>query len=83
MAEQTKKDGKLSYDELVNVATQLQERVNEQDRMLNRINDFREMTALCVELLKYFEVLRSETKEKVLDFIDKVVPVPKEEKEEA
>lgn len=83
MAEQTKKENKLSYDELVNVARQLQERVNEQERVLNRVNEFREMTALCVELLKYVEILRPETKEKVLDFIDKVVPVPKETQEEA
>ena len=79
MADKENKDGKLSYDELLNVANQLQGRVNKQEETLRQINEFREMTAICLELLKYLDQLRPETKEKVLDFIDKVVPVPKEE----
>lgn len=82
MANETKSN-KLTYNQLQDVASQLQRRNADLESTLQRINDFREMTALCVELLKYFDVLHEGTQRKILDFIDRVVPTPKEEQTES
>ena len=66
---------KLSYEELEQVCVNLQNQLRDH----SRVSEFRDMIAVCIELLKYKDVLREDTFNKVLDFIDKVVPVPKEQ----
>lgn len=68
-------NNKPSYEELEQYCIQLQSKLQEQ----NRVSEFRDMVAVCLELLKYKDVLPEHTFNKVVDFIDKVVPVPKEQ----
>lgn len=75
MAEEQNKKNKPSYEELEQYCVQLQNQVRNQ----NSVNEFRDMVAVCLELLNHIEILHPETREKVLTFIDKVVPVPKEQ----
>lgn len=79
MAEQDKK--KLSYKELEQVAVELQRQLAEQTSALNRINEIRDMTSVGIALLEHFDKLLPETKEKLLAFIDKIVPVPRTQEE--
>ena len=74
MAKEQNKN-KMSYEELEQYCIQLQNQVQNQ----SRVSEFREMVAVCLELLKYKDVLPEDTFKKVTDFIDKVVPVPKEQ----
>jgi hypothetical protein len=75
MANEQKKQNKPSYEELEQYCVQLQNQLREQ----NRVSEFRDMVAVCLELLKYKDALPEHTFKKVVDFIDKVVPVPKEQ----
>lgn len=68
-------NNKPSYEELEQYCVQLQSQLRDQ----NRVSEFRDMVAVCLELLKYKDVLPESTFKKVTDFIDKVVPVPKEQ----
>lgn len=69
------KDNKLSYEQLEHVCAELQGRLNE----VGRVNEIREMAYLCIEMLKCGEQLPAELKQKVVNFLDRLVPVPKEE----
>lgn len=74
MAEE-KKNKKLSYEELERVCIDLQGKLNE----VGRVNEIREMAYMCIELLKCGDQLPSELKNKVVNFLDKLIPVPKEQ----
>lgn len=73
--EQNKQSNKPSYEELEQYCVQLQNQLRDQ----NRVSEFRDMVAVCLELLKHKDVLPEQTFAKVTAFIDKVVPVPKEQ----
>jgi cell shape-determining protein MreC len=75
MAKEQNKQNKPSYEELEQYCAQLQAQLQNQ----NRVSEFREMVAVCLELLNHKDVLPEATFKKVVDFIDKVVPVPKEQ----
>lgn len=81
--EQKEQKPKLSYEELEQVAAQLQQQAAEAQAQLRNVNEIREMAYMCIELLKYKDVLPPVTFNKVVDFIDKLVPVPKEKTENA
>jgi len=73
--EQKKQKAKPSYEELEALCIDLHKQLNER----TRVDELREMVAICIELLKYADVLPKETFKKVTDFIDKIVPVQKEQ----
>ena len=73
--EQNKQNNKPSYEELEQYCVQLQNQLRDQ----SRVSEFRDMVAVCLELLKHKDVLPGQTFAKVVAFIDKVVPVPKEQ----
>jgi hypothetical protein len=75
MAKEQNKQNKPSYEELEQYCAQLHAQLQNQ----NRVSEFREMIAVCIELLNHKDVLPESTFNKVVDFIDKVVPVPKEQ----
>ena len=74
MAEE-RKNKKLSYEELERVCIDLQTKLNE----VGRVNEIREMAYLCIEMLKCGEQLPAELKQKVVNFLDRLIPVPKEQ----
>jgi hypothetical protein len=74
MAEE-RKNKKLSYEELERVCIDLQTKLNE----VGRVNEIREMAYLCIEMLKCGEQLPADLKQKVVKFLDRLIPVPKEE----
>ena len=69
------KNNKLSYEQLERVCAELQGRLNE----VGRVNEIREMAYLCIEMLKCGEQLPADLKQKVVNFLDRLIPVPKEE----
>lgn len=75
MANEQKKQNKPTYGELEQYCVQLQNRLREQERA----NDLREMVAVSLELLKHKDVLPEATFKKITDFIDRIIPVPKEQ----
>lgn len=79
MAKEQNKNNKPSYEELEQYCVQLQNQLREQ----NRVNEIRGMVAICLELLKHKDALREGTFNKVHDFIDKIVPVSKDQEEAA
>ena len=66
---------KLSYGELEQVCAELQRRLNEQ----NRVNEIREMAYLSLEVLKCGDNVPAGIRTKAAVFIDKLIPVPKQE----
>lgn len=76
--EQNEKNDKLSYKELENVAAQLQQQLAERDAALRNVNEIREMAYVCLQLLEHHQVLPADMLKKVLAFLDKLIPVPKE-----
>lgn len=64
----------LSYEELAQMCATLQGEVDG----YRRINEIREMVAICIELLKYKDALPKATFDKVVAFIDKIIPVAKD-----
>ena len=72
---------KLSYDELEHIAADLQQQLAESRAQLRNVNEIREMAYMCVELLKHKNVLPPPTFEKVVNFIDRIIPIPKEQEE--
>jgi len=79
--EQKEQKDELSYNELKNVAAQLQQQLAERDAALRNVNEIREMAYICLQLLDHKDVLHEEMLTKVLDFLDKLIPVPKEQQE--
>jgi hypothetical protein len=79
--EQKEQKDELSYNELKNVAAQLQQQLAERDAALRNVNEIREMAYICLQLLDHKDVLPEEMLTKVLDFLDKLIPVPKEQQE--
>jgi len=79
--EQKEQKDELSYNELKNVAAQLQQQLAERDAALRNVNEIREMAYICLQLLDHKDVLPKEMLTKVLDFLDKLIPVPKEQQE--
>lgn len=79
--EQKEQKDELSYNELKNVAAQLQQQLAERDAALRNVNEIREMAYICLQLLDHKDVLTGDMLTKVLDFLDKLIPVPKEQQE--
>jgi len=75
MAKEQIKNNKLTYDELEAVAMNLQK----QNAELSRMNEIRDMAYFCLQLLEHKEVLPDEMISKVITFLDRIIPVPKQE----
>lgn len=75
MAKEQIKNNKLTYDELEAVAMNLQK----QNAELSRMNEIRDMAYFCLQLLEHKEVLPDEMISKVINFLDRIIPVPKQE----
>lgn len=75
--EQNEQKQKLSYEELENVAAQLQQQVAEREAALRNVNEVREMSYICLQLLEHHDVLPEDMLRKVLVFLDRIIPVPK------
>lgn len=66
---------KLSYEELEQVCVNLQNQLRDQ----NRVNEIREAAYLCIEVLKCGDNVPAGTRTKAANFIDRLIPVPKQE----
>ena len=66
---------KPSYEDLEQACIQMQNELNQRQR----VNEIRDMIAVCLELLKYKDSLPGSTFKKVVDFLDRVIPVPKDD----
>lgn len=73
--EQKKQTNKLTYDELEAVAANLQR----QNAELSRMNEIRDMAYFCLQLLDHKDVLTEDMLTKTLAFLDRIIPVPKQE----
>lgn len=73
---------KLSYKDLEQVAAELQHRLRDAEEALRRMNEVRDMAYLCMQLLEHHEVLPDAMLAKVLAFLDKIIPVPREDNAE-
>lgn len=66
---------KLSYEELEQAAINLKKQVDE----FSRVNEIRDMAFFCMQLLDHKDVLKPETVEKIVTFLDRVVPIPRDQ----
>lgn len=79
--EQEKQNAKLSYDELEHVAAQMQQQLSDAQAQLRNVNEIREMAFMCIELLKCKDALPEPTLHKVVNFLDRLIPIPKDNEE--
>ena len=79
MANEAKKGQKLPYNELEQVASNLQRRVNELEYAAQRTNDIRDAAYLCIQMLEHKDVLPDDTIIKIVKFLDRLIPVAKDE----
>ena len=80
--EQKKQDQQISYDQLRSIAAQLQQRNSELEAQVRQINEVREMAYMCIQLLEHKDALPKLMLDKVISFLDKLVPVPKDNNDE-
>lgn len=75
MAKEQEQKAKLSYEELEQVAINLKRQLDE----VNRANEIRDMAYFCLSLLDHKDSLKPETVEKVVVFLDRLVPTAREQ----
>lgn len=79
--EQQKQDEQISYNQLRDIATQLQQRNSELEAQMRQMNEIREMAYMCIQLLEHKDALPDAMLAKVLNFLDRLIPVPKDNEE--
>jgi hypothetical protein len=80
--EQNKNDQQISYEQLRDVAAQLQQRNNDLESQLRQMNEIREMAYMCIQLLEHKDAMPPLMLNKVINFLDRLIPVPKDNTEE-
>lgn len=82
MDNEQKQKKKLTYNELEHVAAQLQQQVADMQAQLRNVNEIREMSYICLQMLEHHEALPKPMLDKVLTFLDRLIPVPKDQQDD-